>query len=171
MLRLPLSHEEIERETCIIEQIAKKNDLQVNIRQLIHRKSLRNILSSSSSSTEFSQFISQHVYPSLPQETSVPPSNSFRPWVRLPLLGPDSYSLAREIKRYGYQIAFYPLTQIKNLSTLKDPVLKMDKPGIYQLECSCGDIYVGQSGRTISERLKEHTRDYKNLPRPNRKYQ
>ena len=65
----------------------QKSDLKVHKRKLIRRKSLCNILSSSSSSTDFSQFITQNIYPPLPQDTRVaPPSNTYRPWAHLPFL-------------------------------------------------------------------------------------
>jgi hypothetical protein len=31
-------------------------------------------------------------------------------------------------------------------------------PGIYSIPCECGKVYIGQSGRTIQHRIKEHSR-------------
>jgi len=31
-------------------------------------------------------------------------------------------------------------------------------PGVYSIPCVCGKVYVGQSGRTIQHRIKEHGR-------------
>ena len=31
-------------------------------------------------------------------------------------------------------------------------------PGIYKIPCECGKVYIGQSGRSIQLRLKEHDR-------------
>jgi hypothetical protein len=31
-------------------------------------------------------------------------------------------------------------------------------PGIYRIPCNCGTVYIGQSGRPIHLRLKEHDR-------------
>jgi hypothetical protein len=31
-------------------------------------------------------------------------------------------------------------------------------PGIYKIPCECGKVYVGQSGRSIQLRIKEHER-------------
>ena len=92
----------------------------------------------------------------------LPPSSPHF-WIRLPYLGRASSALASEFRRYGYNIGFYPLTQVNDLSRLKDPTPKLEKPGVYELLCSCEDLYVGQTGRTINERFKEHRRDFKSL--------
>jgi hypothetical protein len=40
-------------------------------------------------------------------------------------------------------------------------------PGIYSIPCECGSVYIGQSGRTIQQRNKEHSRHIK-LAQPNK---
>ena len=62
----------------------------------------------------------------------------------------------RELRKLGYWTAFYPVTQVSNLSNLKDPIPRMKKSGVYKIQCSCGDRYVGQSGRTFAKRFREH---------------
>jgi hypothetical protein len=37
-----------------------------------------------------------------------------------------------------------------------DPVLKM--PGVYNIPCECGKVYIGQTGRLIETRVKKHRR-------------
>ena len=59
MLRLPLSTQVREQETCSSEQIADKNELKINVRKFIKRKQLREILSSSRSSPHFSSFATE----------------------------------------------------------------------------------------------------------------
>ena len=166
LLRLPLSQDAYDTEIDAIEQIVKLNDLKVNVPKLIKRRRLREILSSSSSSNLFLPFLNQISFPTISYTNSYPtpplPSSS-RFWIRLPYLGRASNALASEFKRYGYNIGFYPLTQVKDLSRLKDPTPKLERPGVYKLLCSCGDLYVGQTGRTITERFKEHRRDFKSL--------
>jgi hypothetical protein len=39
--------------------------------------------------------------------------------------------------------------------------------GIYSILCECGSVYIGQSGRTIQQRIKEHSRHTK-LAQPNK---
>ena len=32
-------------------------------------------------------------------------------------------------------------------------------PGVYEIPCECRQVYIGQIGRTVSERISEHERD------------
>jgi hypothetical protein len=43
--------------------------------------------------------------------------------------------------------------------------LKPKVPGVYRIPCECGKVYVGQSGRLIKTRCKEHQR-YMRLYQP-----
>ena len=52
---------------------------------------------------------------------------------------------------------------LKNLARVKDVLPKMQRSGIYEVRCQCGDRYIGQSGRTFQERYAEHRRDYLKL--------
>jgi hypothetical protein len=36
--------------------------------------------------------------------------------------------------------------------------LGLGTPGIYSIPCECGRVYIGQSGRSIQIRIKEHNR-------------
>ena len=42
------------------------------------------------------------------------------------------------------------------LCTHKDTVNEFRKPGVYRIPCECGLIYIGETGRNLSLRLKEH---------------
>jgi len=164
MIRLPLSPDA--RKTInTIQQIAKVNGLQLDLQKFIKRKQLKEILSHSGSSPAFSNFASQHfcnITPSPPLSSES--SESSRPlWVNLPYLGKPSEALARELKRYGYRHAFYPVTQVAGLSLLKDTIPKLEKSEIYELSCSCGYSYVGQSRRSFRIRLDEHRYDFNKL--------
>jgi len=86
-------------------------------------------------------------------------------WLRLPYFGRDSDRLACELRRFGYRVGFYPLTRVQTLSSLKDSLPRSDSPGIYLLSCPRGDVYVGQTGRSLSERLSEHQYPYNRLIR------
>ena len=136
LTNLPLSPKaEEEEETRYIEKIAEVNGIKVNVPQLIRRKRFRNLLKESA-----------------PQ----PPTTSSRvKWIRLPFLGSHSYTLATELKRYNYRVGFYPLQTIGRLS--KDPTHPEDCSGIYKATCwDCGSVYIGQTGRKLCTRIKEH---------------
>ena len=42
------------------------------------------------------------------------------------------------------------------LCTHKDSVNESQKPGVYRIPCECGLVYIGETGRNLSVRLKEH---------------
>ena len=42
------------------------------------------------------------------------------------------------------------------IPTQKDPLPTLDKSGIYSIECECGEVYIGQTKRTVQVRKKEH---------------
>jgi len=49
----------------------------------------------------------------------------------------------------------------KKISSYLPPVkdaLGLKTPGIYRIPCECGKVYIGQSGRSIHLRIKEHDR-------------
>lgn len=65
--------------------------------------------------------------------------------------------LARDLRRYGYKPAFYPVTTLRSLSTLKDTTPMEEKAGVYKITCGeCPAFYIGQTGRTLSTRTEEH---------------
>jgi predicted GIY-YIG superfamily endonuclease len=35
-------------------------------------------------------------------------------------------------------------------------VNESQKPGVYRIPCECGLVYIGETGRNLSVRLKEH---------------
>ena len=43
------------------------------------------------------------------------------------------------------------------LTKVKDPTPHNKRPGvIYKIRCECGHFYIGETGRTLNTRLKEH---------------
>jgi len=49
----------------------------------------------------------------------------------------------------------------KKIASYLPPVketLGLKIPGIYSIPCECGKVYIGQSGRSIQHRIKEHDR-------------
>lgn len=63
------------------------------------------------------------------------------------------------------QISFKPLKKVKDLHTrLKDRENENEKAGVvYEVQCeSCDTVYIGQTGRMVTTRMKEHTTDMSN---------
>ena len=160
MISLPLSSSEREKEIAVISSIAEKNGLSINVPTLVKRTILRRSLNQSRSDPAFAEFSSSHFGGSI----AIPASETTREkWLRLPYLGSSSDRLASELRRFGYRVGFYPLTRVRDLSKLKDPVPVIDSPGVYLLTCSCGDLYVGQTGRALSKRFSEHRTHFNKL--------
>ena len=43
------------------------------------------------------------------------------------------------------------------LTKVKDPTPPEERPGIvYKIKCICGDFYIGETGRSLTARMKEH---------------
>jgi hypothetical protein len=142
-----MNREDFEDETRTIEEMAQVNNIRMDVKKIIRRKTLRNLLSD----------------PSHPRRGPQPNSQR-RNWLRLPYLGRSSDLLAKELSHHGYSVGFYPLLTLSNLSTLKDPVPPSSMPGIYELSCSgCTSNYIGQTGRAFKARLAEHRLHYNQL--------
>ena len=169
LLQLPLRPDAFESETKTIEHIAKINSLQINVRLLIKRTSLRNSHRESRSNPTFKHFVDSTTSHLLPHSNPQPPAaprNEIGKWIRVPYLGRPSELLARELRRYGYECGFYPVTRTIDLCSLKDPIPPQKRSGIYSLQCSCGSEYIGQSGRTFEKRFSEHRTDHIKMTNP-----
>jgi hypothetical protein len=54
-------------------------------------------------------------------------------------------------------VALPPRKIFSHLPPVKD-ALGLRTPGIYSIPCECGRVYIGQSGRLVQLRIKEHNR-------------
>jgi hypothetical protein len=64
------------------------------------------------------------------------------------------------LAKKNIKTVFKPHKTLKQLfRTTKDKSDPMLGPGVYQIPCSCGKSYIGQTGRTFKARLKEHIVD------------
>lgn len=70
--------------------------------------------------------------------------------------------IARILKKHNIPSTFRPLNTIRSsLKTVKDKVNPMDMKGVYIIPCSRGTSYIGETRRSINQRIKEHTIDIK----------
>jgi len=60
-------------------------------------------------------------------------------------------------KHNNKSVALPPRKIISHLPPVKD-ALALRTPGIYSIPCECGRVYIGQSGRSVQLRIKEHNR-------------
>jgi len=145
LLSIPLDREAHEHEIRLIEEVGKINVLKVNVRELIRRKSVRKLL---------------------PENRDNPPKENRRKWVRLPYLWKTFDKIGKELNCLNYRTAFYPVSEVAQLLTIKDAVLENQKAGIYEFRCGeCKAIYIGQIGKKLSTRVKEHV-DAANAQKP-----
>lgn len=78
---------------------------------------------------------------------------------------PASKEIQFCLKKCGYETVYDSgLNLQKHLGSTKDPIPSLEKSGIYQVTCpSCNSLYIGQTRRRFSDRIKEHDRDCKKL--------
>jgi len=75
--------------------------------------------------------------------------------------------LSRMLAKHNIKSVALPRRKIiSHLPPLKD-ALGLRTPGIYSIPCECGRVYIGQSGRSVQLRIKEHNR-HKRLAQPDK---
>jgi hypothetical protein len=66
--------------------------------------------------------------------------------------------LSRMLARYNIKsVALLPKKISSYMPPTKDTT-GLRTPGFYKIPCECGKVYIGQSGRSIQLRIKEHKR-------------
>ena len=90
------------------------------------------------------------------------PVREKKPVVRVSYLGKPYHRLARLMHQFHIQAIPCPHRTIRQLiSKPKDELpAKLRQNVCYQLDCSCGSIYVGETGRVAEIRWKEHKKQY-----------
>jgi hypothetical protein len=82
------------------------------------------------------------------------------PVVTLPYVKGTTEKIARLLKKHKIKTAHKPHKKIKDFTiTAKDSIEAKNKCGVYKINCNCGLSYIGQTGRKIEERIKEHERN------------
>ncbi|KAJ8949365.1 hypothetical protein NQ318_012030 [Aromia moschata] len=61
-----------------------------------------------------------------------------------------------KLKKNSVEKEYCKIQQV--LPSNKDPVPRLLTKGVYELKCTCGKSYIGQTGRSIQCRIKEHQR-------------
>ena len=80
------------------------------------------------------------------------------PYKRVEFIGQLTYDTTKACKMANFKPAFYTTNSIgKRIFNTKVKIDKLDQSGVYKLQCNnCSSSYIGQSGRKISTRFKEH---------------
>ncbi len=83
--------------------------------------------------------------------------------VCIPYLGKSYHQLARLMRKFNIQAIPTPHRTLRRLVSKPKSIVenKEKKNIVYQIDCSCGEIYIGQSKRTAGTRWKEHEKQWK----------
>ena len=104
-----------------------------------------------------SGFIHRHFCPPRPR----PPADDVRPRtsVTLPYIGGLSEAIRWILRPLEIQVVFHPLTTLCQLLVQPKDLVPMEeqKGVVYYIPCTdCPKVYIGQTGRCLKLRLKEH---------------
>ncbi|PNF41399.1 hypothetical protein B7P43_G14428 [Cryptotermes secundus] len=92
------------------------------------------------------------------QPNSIQPDDRRGTVAFLPFVGTIFNRISRVLSRHNIKSVGLPPKKISNfLRPVKDH-LGLRTPGIYRIPCECGKVYIGQTGRSVDTRLKEHQR-------------
>lgn len=81
----------------------------------------------------------------------------------IPFCGNLSNKIGRILGKHGIKTVHLLPSKIRNrLRSAKDD-LGLQTVGVYKIPCDCGKVYIGQTGRTVQERLIEHQRHLRYL--------
>ena len=89
------------------------------------------------------------------------PVAEFKSTAVLPYVQGVSEPLRRCLEQQGIRTVFKSETTLRShLVRPKDTVDPVKQDGVvYRIPCECGKVYIGETGRSMHERIKEHDRD------------
>ena len=96
------------------------------------------------------------------RQASQKEQQTYRSLAVLPFVDGVSQSLSRCLQHHGIRTVFKSDTTLrKHLVRPKDPIPFERKDSVvYRIPCGeCDKVYIGETGRPVNERLKEHQRD------------
>ena len=89
------------------------------------------------------------------------PVQEFKSTAVLPYIKGVSEVLRRCLQQQGIRTVFKSETTLRShLVRPKDALEPTKQSGVvYKIPCECGKVYIGETGRSMRERIKEHDRD------------
>jgi hypothetical protein len=131
MNKLPITNKEKEKEWSIIQNIGRSNGFPLkDIHKLRHN-------------------IESRTYTQKEKVTGA--------WVKFTFYNPLVYRITNLFKTTSLNITYKPINTIKRILQPKKEKDPFTEAGIYKIECNtCSKAYIGQSGRKIKTRFKEH---------------
>ncbi|XP_078384814.1 uncharacterized protein LOC144667294 [Oculina patagonica] len=121
------------------------------------KKHLSSVLVSNGYPFSFLQKITKTRKPN----TSAEPVAEFKSTAVLPYVKGLSEQLRRCLQQQGVRAVFKSETTLRSqLVRPKDAVDSTKQDGVvYRIPCECGKVYIGETGRPMQDRIKEHDRD------------
>ena len=92
---------------------------------------------------------------------SAEPTYEFKATAVLPYVKGLSEQLRRCLQQQGVRAFFKSETTLRSqLVRPKDAVDSAEQDGVvFRIPCECGEVYIGETGRPMQDRIKEHDRD------------
>ena len=120
------------------------------------KKHLSTVLVANGYPPSFLQKVTKTRNPTPERETA-----EFKSTAVLPYIKGVSEPLRRHPHRQGIRTVFKSDTTLRSrLVRPKDPADPNKQDGVvYKIPCICGKVYIGETGRPMQERMKEHDRD------------
>ena len=92
-----------------------------------------------------------------------PPDNSLTTKAYLPYIHGVTDKLAKVLAKKDIGTSFKPLMTIRQrMKSVKDNPDLLQQKGVHKINFSCGECYIGETGRSFKIRLKEHGVDIRN---------
>ena len=121
------------------------------------KKHLSSVLVSNGYPLSFLQKVTKTRKPT----TNEGPTTEFKSTAVLPYVKGLSEQLRRCLQQQGVRAVFKSETTLRShLVRPKDPADPTKQDGVvYRIPCECGKVYIGETGRPMQDRIKEHDRD------------
>jgi hypothetical protein len=74
----------------------------------------------------------------------------------LSFVGTAFNRLSRVLARHNIKSVGLPYIKLSSLLRPVKDHLGLRTPGVYRIPCECASVYIGQTGRSVDIRLKEH---------------
>jgi len=83
--------------------------------------------------------------------------------VYLPFIQGVTDKIAKILRKKNIHTQFTTCGTVRQMMrSVKDHIDRQQLKGVYKIDCSCGKSYIGETGRSLKIRIKEHAADIKN---------
>ena len=121
------------------------------------KKHLSSVLVSNEYPSSFVRKLTKTTRPTANKE----PTQEFKSTAVLPYIKGVSEVLRRCLQQQGVRTVFKSDTTLRSHLVRPKDILEPTKQDgvVYKIPCECGKVYIGETGRAMQDRIKEHDRD------------